>query len=798
MKFLKTSVLIYTSLILFCTSCSDDNDKPSDILEGTWETHCKTSVSDGRLNFSISKNTYKDSSVTGSDIIYKDSSCTEKVSEIKFLASYVIGDPVSDIDGAKNIDLVLKDTTLTLYSSELADIYNDNNFLGHNDWEINSPKSLLGQEFNSGCGAITQDSVLYDIFKIDGNRLYSGENTSICFASSEIIRPLDLDLDYLVRSGSAAIEETVTIDGLEGEIKDPEDGDLAPTFMPLTPMQWIKPTTMQTTTSSAVADVGTFLTLDLQLITSLNMGGWRSPDPDYPYLNAKEFDFGGVEKTYEEDGDEIVVQPISATSKYIVPREDFFKLSNYMQIMWGGTTCYLVINPIDKEMILIDPYVSKMTMGSKDGDYYVLHHGLNRIVRLANKIRELGDEGYKLMGILVSHMHGDHVIDLGALHQALTQEPDTTLSDNESLETVSTNTIEGSKIDYWNKIAIISDKDGVDHGFCSKGYSDCKNLFTHWLQFKHQDGTPFRNQSLLAENSGVQGGQGLSIKANLIKKSNPEMGSWPCTSCNGTGNTGKGSFTLGHYEIMPIVWNHWNTPDPPDPGFWDFVTAAFVFITTGTPGSGLLTFGHTYDNEITPKTWKSVAFKIWHNEAPNARETLFTPSLPDSFEGWLDEHTNGDNFYYSPFQFFLAETGGHIYTDHVVYAWQNSDISLFGKDFTYDKEDRKEGSYNAKLLIRMHERESNFGIHSPFYGVYIPHYVISSHVDPNSLCGTEGHWINDESNSMYQWFLKKETIGFGYYSNTGINWFYYKWYESTSLNNWVIFADFKGRLGCDF
>lgn len=90
---------------------------------------------------------------------------------------------------------------------------------------------------------------------------------------------------------------------------------------------------------------------------------------------------------------------------------DGFKADSHVRWLWGGCTTFLVINDKTKDILLIDAYVDKSTLGNKH--YYPVGLlGRERVVRYVNQIRGLVADDYKISGVLMTHGHGDHAGDL--------------------------------------------------------------------------------------------------------------------------------------------------------------------------------------------------------------------------------------------------------------------------------------------------------------------------------------------------------------------------------------------------
>lgn len=125
----------------------------------------------------------------------------------------------------------------------------------------------------------------------------------------------------------------------------------------------------------------------------------------------------------------------------------------YQEIFWLGCSGFMILNHHDKEILLVDPWSSyssfwnSLAVPLQASDYRPLvpqdwelndeilapyyedkfysnkNPNLKRIEDLANCIRKYcnSDNGYKLTGILLSHMHYDHADDVPILLELLTK-----------------------------------------------------------------------------------------------------------------------------------------------------------------------------------------------------------------------------------------------------------------------------------------------------------------------------------------------------------------------------------------
>lgn len=200
-------IMIFIILIAFLgfISCTTEEEEEETAvtteLEGSWETGCKTSTDEnGDPEYSIEIDTYPENSFTVLETRYEESTCITKIFEVKSATTFVIGDFVAGVDGAKKIDFTISEITFTPLDAGLVSIFNQNTVFGISDWAINTPRSILGNEVDDGCGVINTGHVFYYIFKIDADKLYYGdESGTSCSRYSEASRPTALDTDYFTK-----------------------------------------------------------------------------------------------------------------------------------------------------------------------------------------------------------------------------------------------------------------------------------------------------------------------------------------------------------------------------------------------------------------------------------------------------------------------------------------------------------------------------------------------------------------------------------------------------------------------
>ena len=166
--------------IIFLSSCGEESDENTITeLEGTWTQSCSEGTQ--------TTLTFSGSSVESSVISYSDENCATESLRIQSSASFVIGDAVSGVEGAKNIDFTTNSMTFTLKSADNLETYNSQSICGKSNWEVDVPQTVAASE----CGLPEGPSL--DIFKI------TSENT-LQFGNAD-------DIEDLTTTRPTALEE---------------------------------------------------------------------------------------------------------------------------------------------------------------------------------------------------------------------------------------------------------------------------------------------------------------------------------------------------------------------------------------------------------------------------------------------------------------------------------------------------------------------------------------------------------------------------------------------------------------
>lgn len=171
-------------------SCNNDDTPPEDDntpkteLEGTWKKGCYQNTNDG--SYYTESTTMSGNNTTFTLILYlSDYTCANKLASMTMTDSFIIGEASN---GTKTIDSTIQSIKWTYHTAEQATYGNTNVMYGYVDWQAEVPKEI------SGKGNVpTIGTIVYDIYKIEGNILSMGENTSELDGTTEAKRPVDFE-----------------------------------------------------------------------------------------------------------------------------------------------------------------------------------------------------------------------------------------------------------------------------------------------------------------------------------------------------------------------------------------------------------------------------------------------------------------------------------------------------------------------------------------------------------------------------------------------------------------------------
>lgn len=166
-------------------SVHPNSQQAEEDFQGTWRGECASEDGYGSIN---SLKNARGTSVLGT-ILYDDLNCTVALLQVNSEYFYQIGDTLS-LQGsqpATRVNFELFSNRATILNSSLSSLYNEQNFCGRDNWRVND-------SYDVDFCASTEDIpvYIYDIFLIEGNKLYLGDSDS-GDGLTEITRPREID-----------------------------------------------------------------------------------------------------------------------------------------------------------------------------------------------------------------------------------------------------------------------------------------------------------------------------------------------------------------------------------------------------------------------------------------------------------------------------------------------------------------------------------------------------------------------------------------------------------------------------
>lgn len=201
-KLLVLTVMFASVLILSCNSGSpaENNPDKSSSLEGTWAEPVFVSDNSGIDNTAGTaddewrKNvvTFSGNNVEHTMLRAKGPDLFNLVNTLKLTLKYTFttGDTVTVPADAKKIDMTQVSATVTLVDGDTVTWANTVNLCGYSDWELNIPKDIAGLTGPGGTEK-TNGSKSYNIFKIENNILYVGNETPVYDCTTDASRPVE-------------------------------------------------------------------------------------------------------------------------------------------------------------------------------------------------------------------------------------------------------------------------------------------------------------------------------------------------------------------------------------------------------------------------------------------------------------------------------------------------------------------------------------------------------------------------------------------------------------------------------
>lgn len=296
----------------------------------------------------------------------------------------------------------------------------------------------------------------------------------------------------------------------------------------------------------------------------------------------------------------------------------------YQEIFWLGCSGFIIFNHHDKEILLVDPWSSYSSFWNylavplgvaddrplipkeyeKDDEFLAPFYedkfssntnpNLKRVEDLVNCIRKYcnKDNGYKLTGILLSHMHFDHADDVPILLELLTKPSGTQYSHTgltfNNLEDEPLSELPMICCDYDTRVYLqthfwgrelsdipIEDTDlywkgkDIQENLLGNGYFYLSEKRDHsnkdpkfrdaWNNISTTYGLDDKKFLFITENSIEVTYDDTFINEVLKQENSPAPGIELLVSENKNPTSTPDRFALGSFSIRPYLWDHMNT-----------------------------------------------------------------------------------------------------------------------------------------------------------------------------------------------------------------------------------------------
>ncbi|MCX6129444.1 MAG: hypothetical protein NTX25_10335 [Proteobacteria bacterium] len=161
------------------------------VYAGTWNGTC---VSNSLAKtVSLSKYLITDQSLTITQIFYDatDKSCVKPLQTYTVEATFKAGKNLTEPAGAQEIDMSVTAAKIVLHNTALVTKYNNAGLCGVKTWKIDEALDVR----KTGCGT----AALYDIFKLEGNKLSIGMSSAQLDGTTLEKRAKQLDVNTLTK-----------------------------------------------------------------------------------------------------------------------------------------------------------------------------------------------------------------------------------------------------------------------------------------------------------------------------------------------------------------------------------------------------------------------------------------------------------------------------------------------------------------------------------------------------------------------------------------------------------------------
>lgn len=184
-------LIVLLGLFVGCGGGSD-NGGGSDLV-GTWKQDCLYIVEDETyddVTLTFSGNSF---TLTGS--FSEDANCSVPVFSASQKGTFQVGAEkiLTSGDTVNELDVTSTEAHVTLHDELYVELFNLSSTCNKTDWQKDVAVDVLG------CDDFGPNK-MYDIFKVEGNKLYLGDSSEEGIGESPDTRPTELDSDFFTKS----------------------------------------------------------------------------------------------------------------------------------------------------------------------------------------------------------------------------------------------------------------------------------------------------------------------------------------------------------------------------------------------------------------------------------------------------------------------------------------------------------------------------------------------------------------------------------------------------------------------
>lgn len=192
MKVINTFLLVLAALMLNACGDSSSGGGSKTELEGTWLLACNYEP-DGDIYTEVQAKVKGDNYTVYQDV-YQDAACSMPLASAQIKAVFTLGDTVilSSGESVVELDATINSAKMSVEDDNAVAYYNFVSFCGRSDWD----KGVMVDV--TDCTEIVSSTEVYDIYKLDGDKLYMGDSD---YGDGETpqTRPTQLDSNAFIK-----------------------------------------------------------------------------------------------------------------------------------------------------------------------------------------------------------------------------------------------------------------------------------------------------------------------------------------------------------------------------------------------------------------------------------------------------------------------------------------------------------------------------------------------------------------------------------------------------------------------